>query len=98
MGESGRRNWFPATPDTVIERGAEFVLDGYDRMRSIAANVGLSFADMGMSYYVREPRGGAATTAGAVSRCAEQIAKAAAAAPWGTPLVDVTTANLGPTC
>ncbi len=48
---------------TVIERGGEFVLDGYDLMRSTAAELGLSFVDMGMSYYSREPRGGLATTA-----------------------------------
>jgi|GEM_PF-407789 len=89
----GGRVWsqelIPGDGRTVIERGAEFVLEGYDRMSSIAADVGLTFADMGMSYYVREPRGVAATPA-AVSECAEQVAKASASAPWGTSLAEVT--------
>jgi monoamine oxidase len=41
----------------IIERGAEFVLSGYDRLRVYAKRLGLSLADTGMSYYVREPRG-----------------------------------------
>ena len=47
----------------VIERGAEFVLDGYDVLRRLAAREGLALVDTGMSYYVREPRGVAAGTA-----------------------------------
>ena len=47
----------------VIERGAEFVLDGYDELRRLAAREGLALVDTGMSYYVREPRGVAAGTA-----------------------------------
>jgi monoamine oxidase len=45
----------PASP--VIERGAEFVLDGYHTLRSYAATLGLTLADTGMSYYVRTPVG-----------------------------------------
>lgn len=46
----------PADPDSpVIERGAEFVLAGYDVLREYAAALGLELADTGMSYYVREP-------------------------------------------
>jgi monoamine oxidase len=41
----------------VIERGAEFVLDGYDELRRLAAANDLEVAGTGMSYYVREPRG-----------------------------------------
>ena len=74
---------------TVIERGGEFVLDGYELMRSTAAELGLSFVDMGMSYYSREPRGGLATTAEGVAACAPVVAEAAAGAAWGTPLVKV---------
>jgi len=40
----------------VIERGAEFILEGYDVLRSYADALGLTLADTGMSYYVREPR------------------------------------------
>lgn len=39
----------------VIERGAEFVLDGYTSMRGLLSQCGLSLVDTGMSYYVREP-------------------------------------------
>jgi monoamine oxidase len=39
----------------VIERGAEFVLDGYTSMRQLLSQFGLSLVDTGMSYYVREP-------------------------------------------
>jgi monoamine oxidase len=41
----------------VIERGAEFVLAGYDAMRAWCERFGLALVDTGMSYYVREPRG-----------------------------------------
>src|SRR5437764_239744 len=45
-------------PRTNIERGAEFVLHGYDLMREVLADLGLELAGTGMSYYQREPRGG----------------------------------------
>jgi monoamine oxidase len=41
----------------VIERGAEFILAGYEVLRSYADALGLTLADTGMSYYVRQPRG-----------------------------------------
>ena len=47
----------PGRPDTIIERGAEFVLDGYDVLRGIVSRLGLALAPSGMSYHVREPRG-----------------------------------------
>ena len=53
----GGRVWSDVIGDAVIERGAEFVLAGYDVMRELAARFGLELADTGMSYYVREPRG-----------------------------------------
>jgi len=62
----GGRVWsqelVPGDPRTVVERGAEFVLDGYDLMRTLAGEFGLQLAEMAMSYYEREPRGGAPTT------------------------------------
>jgi monoamine oxidase len=76
-------------PRTVIERGAEFVLAGYDTMRRVADDLGLSFADMGMSYYVREPRDGAPTSHPDIAACAAVVGAAAARAPWGTPLSKV---------
>lgn len=56
----GGRVWsqelIPGHPDTVIERGAEFVLSGYDVLREMAERFDLGLAPSGMSYYVREPR------------------------------------------
>ena len=89
----GGRVWsqelIPGDPRTVVERGGEFVLDGYDLMRAVAGELGLGFADTGMSYYQREPRGGAATTHLDMARCAEFVAAAAARARPGTALAEV---------
>ena len=89
----GGRVWsqelVPGDPRTVVERGAEFVLDGYDLMRAVAGDLGLRFADTAMSYYEREPRGGAATTHQEMARCAEAVAEAAARARPGTSLAEV---------
>ncbi len=63
-------------PRTVIERGAEFVLSGYDVMRAMLDTCGLELAPMGMSYYVREPRG-VDTTHERVAECASMVALAA---------------------
>lgn len=38
----------------VIERGAEFILAGYDVLREFCTAYGLPLSDSGMSYYVRE--------------------------------------------
>ena len=89
----GGRVWsqelVPGDPRTVVERGAEFVLDGYDLMRTLAAEFGLQLAEMAMSYYEREPRGGAPTTHQEMARCAEVVAGAAATARPGTSLAEV---------
>ena len=42
----------------VVERGAEFVTDGYQLVPETAARLGLRLAPMGMSFSHREPRGG----------------------------------------
>jgi monoamine oxidase len=42
---------------SVVELGAEFVLPGYDLMRSLVERAGLVLQDKGMRYGVREPRG-----------------------------------------
>lgn len=56
----GGRVWsqelIPGRPETVVERGAEFVLSGYDVMHDLARRFDLPVASSGMSYYVREPR------------------------------------------
>jgi monoamine oxidase len=80
----------PGDQRTIIERGAEFVLDGYDVMRGVLAELGLELADTTMSYYDREPRAlfrkisaaDASARAGAVQR-------AAATASPGTSLADL---------
>src|SRR5579862_5535913 len=77
----GGRVWsaelVPGDPRTVIERGAEFVLDGYEVMRSVLAGLKMSLADTTMSYYAREPRGGAPVTAEDLASCAAVVAEAA---------------------
>ena len=93
----------PGDPRTVVERGGEFVLDGYDVMRRVLAELGLGLAGTGMSYYHREYRGSAGATdhstghttgqatAQEVSGCAAAVAAACAAAAPGTSLADVVT-------
>ncbi len=60
----------------LVERGAEFILDGYEVMRELAHRYGLGLADTGMSYYVREPRGVATDTA-TLQAAGRAIARAA---------------------
>jgi monoamine oxidase len=104
---AGGRVWsqelIPGDPRTVIERGAEFVLDGYDVMRTVLGELGLSLADSGMSYYQRDYRGGPAAGGPAaggpaagdrvtdqdVARCAAAVAAASAGAAPGTSLAGV---------
>lgn len=61
----------------VIERGGEFVLAGYETLRTLASRYKLSLADTGMSYYVREPRGIDRVDAGALARAGRSVANAA---------------------
>jgi monoamine oxidase len=58
-------------------------------MRTLAGEFGLQLAEMAMSYYEREPRGGAPTTHQAMARCAEVVAGVAASARPGTSLAEV---------
>jgi len=73
----------------VIERGAEFVLEGYDLVRHYVAELGLSLADTTMSYYVREPRGGLPTTLAEIDSAAELISTAAASAASDVSVTDL---------
>lgn len=81
----GGRVWsqelIPGDPRTVIERGAEFVLDGYDVMRAVLAELGLGLADTVMSYYQREYRGGAVAAPDEVTRRSADVAAAAPLRP-----------------
>lgn len=57
-GRVGGRVWSQhldvAGRDCVVERGAEFILDGYSTFAAIAEQHSLRLVDSGMSYYVRE--------------------------------------------
>jgi monoamine oxidase len=94
----GGRVWseelVPSDPRTVVERGAEFVLPGYDVMAEVVAEVGLALAPMGMSYYVREPRG-VSTTLQEVADCAAALREAAQRSEPATPLTEVASAITG---
>jgi monoamine oxidase len=96
----GGRVWsqqlIPGDPRTVIERGAEFVLDGYDVLRGLLGEVGLDLADTAMSYYEREPRGGEPVSLPELADCAAWMAAAAAAAAPGTSLTAVAAGWAGP--
>ncbi len=92
----GGRVWSQRLSDgdrrTVIERGAEFVLDGYDVMRRVLAELGLELARTTMSYYDREPRDRAArtvATAAEVADCARAVQAAAASTQPGTSLANL---------
>jgi monoamine oxidase len=66
----------PGGGRATIERGAEYVLDGYTELRRLAVHYGLALRDMGMSYYVREPHGIDATTTD-LQAAGRAVAKAA---------------------
>jgi len=85
----GGRVWSVPFAGSVVERGAEFVLDGYDLMRSHAADLGLAFAATGMSYYAREPRGGEPTSLAEMAAAGPALVRAASTAPAGASVTDV---------
>lgn len=76
---------------SVIERGGEFVLDGYEELRALASQHRLSIVDTGMSYYVREPRGALGVDAVALQRAGSAVARAvrAASTPDACSVADV---------
>ena len=95
----GGRVWsqelIPGRPDTVVERGAEFVLSGYDVMQDMARRFGLPSAASGMSYYVREPRNvSAPITAADVADVARSLRPAAEASDPSVTLPDFLAAHL----
>ena len=89
----GGRVWsqelIPGDRRTVIERGAEFVLEGYDVLRGVLGELGLGLAATVMSYYEREPRGGGPISPSQVDDCAAWVAAAAAAAVPSASLAEV---------
>jgi monoamine oxidase len=74
---------------SVVERGAEFVLDGYDHFRETAAALGLELVDSGMSYYVRELAEHPEVTTGMVADAGARAARLAHAMPAGSSVLDV---------
>ena len=66
----------PTGGSAVIERGAEFVLHGYDRMRRHCDRFGLHLVETGMSYYVRQIWGHPALTADLLARAGHRAAAA----------------------
>jgi monoamine oxidase len=96
----GGRVWsqelIPGDRRTVIERGAEFVLDGYDVLREVLADLGLELAGTEMSYYQREPRGAGSAGLAEVGECAAWVGAAAAVATPGTSLAEVAAGWTGP--
>jgi monoamine oxidase len=99
-GRVGGRVWsqelVPGDPRTVIERGAEFVLDGYDVLRDVMADLGLELAATVMSYYEREPRDAGPVSTEEMGECAAWVAQAAETAAPGTSLAAVVTRWPGP--
>lgn len=88
-GRVWSQEFTPGRPETVIERGAEFVLSGYDVLRSMAERFDLPLAPSGMSYYVREPRGTSTPiTADAIAAQARGLRGAAEEASPTTSLRD----------
>ncbi len=89
----GGRVWsqrlVPDDDRTVVERGGEFVLDGYELMRSVLADLGRTLADTAMSYYDREFGGGAPTTRADVADCARLVKAAVSAAGPGAILSEI---------
>ncbi|SJM64510.1 NAD(P)/FAD-dependent oxidoreductase [Gulosibacter sp. 10] len=68
----------------VIERGAEFVLDGYTTLRKHCANHGLELVDTGMSYYVRTPADRPGVTTDQMAALGKSAAEAAAELAHGS--------------
>ena len=74
---------------SVVERGAEFVLDGYDLFRETATSLGLRLVDSGMSYYVRELAEYPDVTTDLVAEAGTSAARLARTMPAGSSVLDV---------
>jgi monoamine oxidase len=60
----------------VIEMGAEFVTDGYSVTPGVVERLGLSLSPMGMSFNLREPRGGLGADPARLAEAAEAASAA----------------------
>jgi monoamine oxidase len=73
----GGRVWSQTLDNgAVIEMGAEFVTDGYTLMPAAVERFRLSLAPMGMSFNLREPRGGLGADPELLSEAVEAFAEA----------------------
>ena len=73
----GGRVWSQALPDgAVIERGAEFVLPGYEVLASFVRRLGLELYEKGTLYGERDPVGGTPTDALEVREAAARLTAA----------------------
>jgi monoamine oxidase len=92
----GGRVWSETLDGDTIERGGEFILEGYDRLRELAGRHGLAIAETGMSYHVREPRGVPGVDAAALARAGTAVARASRAAEGGSVLDVIAGAGIDP--
>lgn len=73
----------------TIERGAEFVLNGYTVLREYCAELGLELVDTGMSYYIRKPADRPGVTSDQMAELGRAAADAAAAGTGPRSVADV---------
>jgi monoamine oxidase len=73
----------------VIERGAEFILNGYTTLRGYCAEHGLDLVDTGMSYYIRTPADRPGVTTEHMAALGSTAAAAAAAGSGPRSVADV---------
>lgn len=73
----------------VIERGAEFVLNGYERLRAYCSEHKLELVETGMSYYVRKPVDRPGVTIEAMAELGKRAATAAATSGRGRSVAEV---------
>lgn len=73
----------------VIERGAEFVLNGYDVLRGYCARHDLELVETGMSYYIRQPVDRPSVTIEAMAELGKKAAEAAAVGNEAQSVADV---------
>ncbi|WP_315070614.1 NAD(P)/FAD-dependent oxidoreductase [uncultured Microbacterium sp.] len=73
----------------VIERGAEFVLNGYSTFRDYCAAHDLELVDTGMSYYIRVPADRPGVTTEDMATLGRRAADAAAAGSGARSVADV---------
>lgn len=91
----GGRVWSHRLPDgSTVERGAEFVLPGYDVMAEELERFGLRLAGTGMSYDLREPRGAGEVTTAQVAAAGRALA--ALPRPAGGSVEDLLTQLAAP--